>query len=396
MKTWIRSPLWDGGWILSGLPLGAALSAAVVWGGVSAHIFLLGGLILFSTAHNLSPIVLAWTHQGFRKHMLERPIKFVAVPLTILLSATLAGYVGSLTLQGVSFNEITGAFSLPGPTLTNLRNPFLAMALLYALWNGYHFGMQNFGVMSIYRRLAAQSVRSGGTYRNRRSTPSACVESEHRGLVARAYAPRWKAGGGNAARTTDLVYCCGMTWAAMLMPFIPRLAHGLHDTTGWPPSPAFIAYVRPAYFALAALAVGAMMWREMRLGTCAPRQILILTDGLAMMLIWFAGLWGFAILALNHWLVAIGLAAHVHANNRRAASTLPFALTLIILGLVVFAVLFIRHAALSTAMLGFTVTAVGARLGLGFDHFLYDRWIYKLSNSQVRATIGKDIFPAPM
>jgi hypothetical protein len=116
---------------------------------------------------------------------------------------------------------------------------------------------------------------------------------------------------------------------------------------------------------------------------CPPRLILIATDGLGLVLIWFAGLWGFAILALNHWLVAIGLAAHVHANNRRATSTLPFALTLIILGLVVFAVLFIRYAALSTAMLGFTVTAVGARLGLGFDHFLYDCWIYKLSNPQV-------------
>jgi hypothetical protein len=29
-----------------------------------------------------------------------------------------------------------------------------------------------------------------------------------------------------------------------------------------------------------------------------------------------------------------------------------------------------------------------ARMGLGFVHFLYDRWIWKLSDPQVRATIG--------
>jgi hypothetical protein len=356
MTGWIRSPSWDSIWILSGLLLGVALTAAVHFG-VPSGMILFWGLLLFSTAHAISPIVLAWSHSGFRQIAAQHWVKYAAIPIAILIVSTLAAYFGGLTLGEIRFNPDTVSFSTAPPTFENLKNPFMAMTLLYALWNGYHFGMQNFGVMSLYRRRRAEYYR-----------PS--------------------------QRQIDLMYCCFVCWAAMLMPFIPRLAHGLHDVTGWPPSPAFIACIRPAYFALAALTVGAMMWREMRLGTCVPRQILILTDGLAMMLIWFAGLWGFAILALNHWLVAIGLAAHVHANNRRAASTLPFALMLIVLGLVVFAVLFIRHAALSTAMLGFTVTAVGARLGLGFNHFLYDRWIYKLSDPRVRATIGNDILPA--
>jgi hypothetical protein len=34
------------------------------------------------------------------------------------------------------------------------------------------------------------------------------------------------------------------------------------------------------------------------------------------------------------------------------------------------------------------------RIGLGFVHFLYDRWVYKLSDPQVRAIIGRDIFRA--
>lgn len=66
-------------------------------------------------------------------------------------------------------------------------------------------------------------------------------------------------------------------------------------------------------------------------------------------------------------------------------------------GLMLFCVLFVDpqkalSVGLSTGMLSFTVATVGFRLGLGFVHFLYDRWIYKLSNPQVRATIGRDIF----
>jgi hypothetical protein len=66
-------------------------------------------------------------------------------------------------------------------------------------------------------------------------------------------------------------------------------------------------------------------------------------------------------------------------------------------GFVLFCLLFVDlrklpTVGLTTAALYFTVTAVGFRLGLGFVHFLYDRWLYKLSDPPVRATIGRDIF----
>ena len=32
-----------------------------------------------------------------------------------------------------------------------------------------------------------------------------------------------------------------------------------------------------------------------------------------------------------------------------------------------------------------------ARMGLGFVHFLYDRWVWKLRDPLVRATIGRDL-----
>jgi hypothetical protein len=38
---------------------------------------------------------------------------------------------------------------------------------------------------------------------------------------------------------------------------------------------------------------------------------------------------------------------------------------------------------------------VGMRLALGFWHFCQDRWNYKFSDPQVRATIGQDLFSQP-
>ena len=396
MSPWIRDPLWDGFWILSGIPFGAALTLAI-HAGVPASALILWLVLLTQTGHLLSPMALAWTHDRFRAVMLRRRIKFIVVPLAILAAATVAGWIGGQTLPNLRFNP--NSFSLvAGPaTLAEFKNPFMAMVFVYVLWNAYHFGMQNFGVMSIYRRrfgfVATQP-------RARFTVPRKPIGSNPDPSTMRATAEQHR-----LQRRIDLVYCCAVCWLAMVMPFIPQLGHGLYAATGW----AFLKYplsfrdwpamhpwwidgVRPTYFAIAALTVCTMMCLEVHRGACLPRVILILTNALGLVLVWFAGLWGLAIIALNHWLVAIGLAAHVHANERRAASVLPFALTLIILGLVVFAALFIRHCALSTAMLGFTVTGVGFRLGLGFVHFLYDRWIYQLSNPQVRATIGRNIF----
>lgn len=107
---------------------------------------------------------------------------------------------------------------------------------------------------------------------------------------------------------------------------------------------------------------------------------------------------GFAIISMNHWLVAVGLASHVYANYTQRSPQF-FALGTMALGLAIFSLLFINFKLLATQgfsidVLYFTATAVGFRLGLGFVHFLYDRWLYKFSSPEVRATIGKDMFAA--
>ena len=90
------------------------------------------------------------------------------------------------------------------------------------------------------------------------------------------------------------------------------------------------------------------------------------------------------------------MTVHRTAHAHGPTSSLPFAFGLTIAGAAVFCLLFVSLSALPTygfsvEVLHFTVTVVGLRLGLGFVHFLYDRWIYKLSDPRVRATIGADL-----
>ena len=354
---WIRNPWWDGIWVLSGIPFGAALTGLSAW--LPAGTMILWMALLTQTGHLLSPMALAWHHDGFRALMFRRPIKYMALPVAILTAAILIGAVAGRQMPNLIFNPYNFSLAAGPTTIAEFKNPFMAMVALYAAWNAYHFGRQAFGVMSIYRH------KRGG------------------------YGPH--------QRRIDLLYSCVVVWAAMAMPFIPKIAEGVHDLTGWPAHPhPFLDHVKYFYFGAAIVLIVGMLAREWFVGRSLPRTIFILTDGLGLALIFQYGLWGFAIIGLNHWLVAIGLASHVHANHHGGSSA-PFALGLMIVGAILFCLLFVNLAALATRgfsveVLHFTVTVVGFRLGLGFVHFLYDRWVYKLSDPQVRAAIWGDIF----
>jgi hypothetical protein len=360
---WVRSARWDCVWLLSGIPLGAGLTGAMLLG-AKPQLLVLWIILLLQTGHLLSPMAAAWSHDNFRTVMWRQPARYVITPLAILIGATLIAYVSSFFLHEVRFNPASFSLSVGPTTLEEFQNPFMLMVAIYTFWNAYHFAMQAFGVMSIYRHKA-------GSY--------------HPGQ-----------------RLVDMIYCCLVIWATMLMPFIPRMAKWTHDLAGWPEhARPFLDYVQQGYALTAVVVIVLMLWREWRVGPGPPRILFIVTDGFGMIMTFWFGLWGFAIIAINHWLVAIGLASHIHANHR-GGSTRVFSVGLIAAGMVIFCLLFVNIGMLtvtgfSTDTLYFTVTAVGCRLGLGFVHFLYDRWIYKLSDPQVRATIGRDVFcPASM
>jgi hypothetical protein len=66
MLTWIRSPWWDGFWILSGLPVG--LAALFMPPAALLMFFTLA--VFLETSHAFSPIALAWSHASFRQLIL--------------------------------------------------------------------------------------------------------------------------------------------------------------------------------------------------------------------------------------------------------------------------------------------------------------------------------------
>lgn len=78
--TWIRSPLWDGFWILSGLPIGLALATQMVPIPVLLTLF-----IALNSSHLLAPVVMAWSHDGFRQIMLARKVRYILIPTGIIV-----------------------------------------------------------------------------------------------------------------------------------------------------------------------------------------------------------------------------------------------------------------------------------------------------------------------
>lgn len=89
----------------------------------------------------------------------------------------------------------------------------------------------------------------------------------------------------------------------------------------------------------------------------------------------------FGAIIVNHQLAAIGLSSHVWANCW-GRNPLWFAGALITGG-----------AALAWLMLhaDAMMMMLGLRIAAGFVHFLYDRWVYKLSDPRIKATIGRNL-----
>ena len=88
------------------------------------------------------------------------------------------------------------------------------------------------------------------------------------------------------------------------------------------------------------------------------------------------------IFSVNHWVVDIGLSARVMKRGWL------FAGAVLLMG----AVGFLWMIPTSNGMMIRVIPIIiCARLGLGLVHFLYSRWVWKLSDPQVRATIGRDL-----
>lgn len=371
-RKWVRSPLWDGMWLLSGIPLGVCFVLASLWlpsricrteplrflpgaihhtpcSFVIAAWITVYSIVLLDTAHNISPMALAWSHDGFRAHMLRNPLKFAVTPLLLLIGGVAAGVASIRWFPHwqpfVSSDPAYGNSVLwPAAMIRHppLIDPFWWLIVVYLTWNFYHFAKQNFGVLQIYK------IKSGAEYPKNQ-------------------------------RRIDLAFCFAAQSAVSGAIIIPIFVHTLIPLQ-----------TMTLFYLLSAAALVAMVVRDAAISGrwWTPRIMFAMSQALCFL---SPGLLMMAANSVNHWLIAIGLASHVDGRTHNR-SPLIFAVIVILLGIALFWALFWKAGTpwswnLRT-MIDLALPYAGFRLALGFVHFRYDRDLYRFSSSQVRETIG--------
>ncbi len=136
-SPWLRSAAWDGFWMLSGLWL---LLPILGFSGTPAalKIMLIGATALLWLSHRFATTYNAFCMPAYRKLLHDQRGRFVILPAVIVI----------LTFTFVFAPEFT-------PQL-NMWNRVQVLATIFFLYNSYHFGIQHYGVLSIYRIRAGQ------------------------------------------------------------------------------------------------------------------------------------------------------------------------------------------------------------------------------------------------
>jgi hypothetical protein len=233
-------------------------------------------VLFLDSCHLLAPIALAWGNAEFRLQMLVHRVKFVVLPALVLIVASSAGVLTLTFWRGFHLIIIGTNVQFFYRGYSELINPFACLAMLFVVWNVYHFGAQNFGLWRLWHRKGRRSLQKtvwvGGT-------------------------------------------AIGMIGAPIAFPIL------------------------------------------------AP-----------------VSLWAFG---LSHWLAAVGLAA------KASRGAVLFCAAMLLSGGVIAASVI---ASITFGSLLVQMTVLSGRAGLGIVHFLYDRWVWKLSDPRVRATISRHLF----
>ena len=279
---WVSSARWDLFWMFSALWGSALLGAAVLAAGsarVGAILIPLG--VVFAACHSWSTTYVVLASPVLREARRRNRVKFLFIPLAVVTGSLALGWAIGVTGFPRAL-PLTGADSL--------------WALYLALfWVGHfwHFGNQDFGVLSIYRAKAGQ-----GSLRERK--------------VDKAY--------------------------AVAMMFVIQPAIYLKSVAQSPLSEAAASFVPipPESVAIAAAwaaatAVGltiAVLAYELRKPSPSVQKLLYYLVMLSHPLVLYFVHWRLAFLYLvvyfwSHWLIAIGLTGRIHTNYHRAAGFTP-------------------------------------------------------------------------
>lgn len=367
-QKWIRSPLWDSVWILSGIPLGLACYALSQAG--VPDLFFIGLYVYFLGAHVPAPVVLAWRHPEFKAMMVKNKKRYILFPILFPLTFALFGLLAGLSLTSV---RAAPDFlpQIAGPK--DLFNAILVFFWIYIAWNGYHFSAQNFGVLSIYRNKVGDYPKS--------------------------------------QRSLDMWFC--HLSCIFLMPVCWYLANYtfINSALVYFPTASNETYflLRSLCIAIAGVSLLYMLAREIAREEkfSIPRFVTVANIGLLPIVIFYSMPAFNAMYGLSHFLTAIGLTGHIlSVNQTRKAGRFEwrkfakFYATYLAFISIFPCFLVYKTMELEWSSNGFLnlenasvflTTVVGFRFGLAIVHFLYDRFVYKFSQPEVRKSIGSDL-----
>lgn len=261
--SWVRSTMYDGFFMMSGLWAMPVVIALYGSGYLSRFHLALG--VLFWIGHRVATTYLAFCQQAYRELIVDQNARFVLVPAAVIVS------VFALLLIPESI--------IPIPVL----NRVILLAVIDFAWEFYHFTMQHYGVLSVYRMLAKQNPAD----------------------VAQKRLEKW--------------YCmaafgCGIP-VSVVYHSLGSLAHA---------NPDFIVPVsvlqmlRIAGIALVLGLTWYMLMTELRNADASvPKMLYITSVGVPVSLAFFYDslVPALLVIAVQHWLVAVGLSAHMASGQ---------------------------------------------------------------------------------
>ncbi len=137
-RYWLRSPIWDGFWMLSGLWLLVPVLLSPVLAATDQWIMLAAVLTLW-LPHRFATAFNAFCLPAYRNLIHQQWVRFFVLPAIIFVATFIF-----LFLPEALF---------PWQLVTRVQ----VLATAFFVYNSYHFAVQHFGVLSIYRIRAAQA-----------------------------------------------------------------------------------------------------------------------------------------------------------------------------------------------------------------------------------------------
>jgi hypothetical protein len=366
---WLKNSVWDSVFLLGGiwlLPLVAVCS-------LLPKTLLLLSLILTAVlwlSHRVATFFTIFCTPSYRALITQEPLRFIVIPTLVLL--------------------LSVAFALsPYPASPLIR--LQALGTIFLLFNTYHFGVQHFGVLTIYRIRSGQQIPESTRMREK----AACL------LL-----------GGGLVLFGQLLHGADVVRESLIASAIPSYDTSLARWLGIG----------------ASLLVGASMLRDERTASSfnVPKTLYKLALTAQALAAFFLPALPFLMLwAVQHWLVSVGLALHMASNSDTETSperTLgiwwrlwgtinrnPVASgsLLAAVSVVVTPFLLVPTKVISGATSGatlplltdwfashetLTLALVGINFGTVFCHFLYDRAVFRFSHAATRAASGRLLF----